>query len=196
MNWRQKVALLAVLIEGLPEVARFAFFNRFRDDIGDFFEGLGEKPLKRWLKEKLPDAVALKRWAWAKVASLLPFPAIVQKGTEGADTFPVRLWSKVPLRVHWRCSLNGRKGLMRWEWETDEAGLEWLVKEVAKLPLRERHCLWALLDDALADYEDYLLATEPQLIARRDDAYRRMEAGEFVRLEALKDVGSSVGSGS
>jgi hypothetical protein len=178
MNWRQKVTLLAVLIEGLPEGARFAFFDRFRDDIGDFFEGLGEKPLKRWLKEKLPDAVALKRWAWAKVASLLPFPAIVPKGTEGADTFPVRLWSKVPLRVHWRCSLNGRKGLMRWEWETDEAGLEWLVKEVAELPLRERHCLWALLDDALADYEDYLLATEPRWRREQEEAWAEWQEGK------------------
>lgn len=44
----------------------------------------------------------------------------------------------------------------------------------------ERDFLWALMDEALADYEDHLLATDPELIREHEEALREIERGEYV----------------
>jgi len=193
MDWRQKVALLAVLVESLPEQERFALFDRFRSDIGSFFESIGDKPTRRWLRENFPFAQAFLKKARILVAAKLPVGAMAEKGTEGTDNFTVSLGFKVPLRVEWKFSVDGGKATMRFRWQVEGGGVDLLAEAIGKLPVEARKCLWALLDDLLADYEDYLLATEPTLLNRRQEAYKRIERGEFVRLEELSDVGSPVG---
>lgn len=193
MNWRQKVALLAVLVESLPQQERFSLFDQFRSDIGDFFESIGDKPTRRWLKEKLPNAQALLKKARILVAAKLPISAMVEKGTEGVDTFTVSFGVKVPVRVAWKFAANDSKAAMKFSWQVEGKGMASLAEAIRNLPTEVRYCLWALLDDLLADYEDHLLATEPALFNRRQEAYERMKKGEFVRLEELSDVGSPVG---
>ncbi len=175
MNWRRKVALLTILIEGLSEENRFSLFDRFRNDIGDFFDFLGERFPKSWLKEKLPSAKALLERMRVSVVSKLPISTMATKGTDGVDTFEVSFGIKVPLKVAWRFSVNGSKAAIRFSWETEEGAVDSLVREIKGLPVEARYCLWALLDDYLADYEDHLLATDPKWQREQEMAWQEWE---------------------
>lgn len=185
MNWRQKVALFAVLIESLPQERRFSLFDRFRKDIGDFFDFIGEKSARKWLREKLPDAKALLRQARVFVASKLPVFAMAAKGTKGVDTFSVSLGFKMPLKVWWRISARDSEAAMKFSWQVDGDAVGLLVKEIGKLPNEARYCLWALLDDLLADYEDHLLATEPRWQREQKSAWQewKMRKGRWLSVE-------------
>lgn len=57
---------------------------------------------------------------------------------------------------------------------------ERLVAAVKAMTEAERDFLWALMDEALADYEDHLLATDPELIREHEEALREIERGEYV----------------
>ncbi|MFN3421521.1 MAG: hypothetical protein ACK40X_07350 [Armatimonadota bacterium] len=185
MDWRRRVALLTVLIEGLSEQNRFSLFDQFRNDIGDFFEFLGEKSPKRWLREKLPSAKALVERARVSVVAKLPISTMVTKGTDGVDTFEISFGIKVPLKVAWRFSVNGRKAAMRFNWETDEGAINSLAREIKGLPVEARYCLWALLDDYLADYEDHLLTTDPKWQCEQEIAWQEwgMRKGRWLAVE-------------
>lgn len=185
MNWRQRVALLAVLIESLPEKARFSLFDQFRSDIGDFFDSLGDKPLKKWLKERLPFAKELLKKARVSVAARLPVPAMAAKGNEGDDTFTVSFGIKIPMKIAWKFSVNDNKAAMKFSWQIESDGVISLVEAIKGLPVEARYCLWALLDDLLADYEDHLLATEPRWQLEQESAWQEweMKKGRWLSVE-------------
>lgn len=155
MNLSQRVALLAVLIESLPQDFRFSLFDQFRNEIGDFLNSLAINQRKfGWKKNCLSQKRFCKR-AGPFVATKLPFCAMAVKGTEGVNTFTVSFGFKVPLKVSWKFSASNSKATMKfiWQFKGDALSLPAPVKAVRKLPVEVRCCLWALLDDLLADYK-------------------------------------------
>lgn len=55
-----------------------------------------------------------------------------------------------------------------------------LVTAVKCLSKADQHWLWALLDETLANYEDHLLATHPDLVREHEKALGEIERGEYV----------------
>jgi hypothetical protein len=49
----------------------------------------------------------------------------------------------------------------------------------------ERDYLWSLMDEALADYEDHLLATDPKLLREQEEALAEIERGNYITLADL-----------
>ena len=63
--------------------------------------------------------------------------------------------------------------------------IETLIHIVENLPRDSKFLLWEMLDEDLADYEDYLLATDLELQKEIEEATASVERGEYVTLEDL-----------
>lgn len=192
-DWCKQVALLTVLIQGLPQDARFPLFDRFRSDIGKFFDLLASKGWspKRWLKECLPKVREKLREARGRFVARILASQILsgRRGVlKGEEVLGVALWLpdmplEVPVRLRWWTILRCKKMTMTWEWQLEEDCVRLLQPIILSLPTEERYCLWALLDEELADYKDRLLATDPNPLERRQAAYQRMAEGDSVRVK-------------
>jgi hypothetical protein len=58
--------------------------------------------------------------------------------------------------------------------------VEALISVVKGMTEAERDFLWTLMDEALADYEDHLLANNLELIREHEEALAEIERGEYV----------------
>jgi hypothetical protein len=80
-----------------------------------------------------------------------------------------------PVQFKVRLSRSGRFRV-----EVDNECVEELISAVKKMRKAERDYLWTLMDEALADYEDYLLATRIELIKEHEEALAEIEQGNYV----------------
>ncbi|MFA0730631.1 MAG: hypothetical protein LKKZDAJK_000781 [Candidatus Fervidibacter sp.] len=145
---------LAAILWFLPSRLRYRFFSAFHDDLRRFFESQeakeGEAPTKAWV------------WSgWASVQWEARRPKVILK-------FP-----DLPVAIEVRREKSGRFRVQLKDGER-------LVAAVKAMTEAERDFLWALMDEALADYEDHLLATDPELIREHEEALREIERGEYV----------------
>jgi hypothetical protein len=86
-----------------------------------------------------------------------------------------------PVRFKVRLSRAGR-----FQVQVDDGKVvETLIAIVKGMRKSERDYLWTLMDEALADYEDYLMAHDPELRRLLDEAYAEIERGNYVTLSSL-----------
>lgn len=158
---RENLYRLAAILWFLPSRWRYCFFSAFHDDLRRFFERQesqeakeGEVPTKAWVRAG---------WAWVQWEARRPkviwefpdLPMVIEVRREKSGRF--------------RVQVKGGKGLVTW-----------LVAAVKAMTEAERDFLWALMDEELADYEDHLLATDPELIREHEEASAEIERGEYV----------------
>ena len=61
--------------------------------------------------------------------------------------------------------------------------IETLIRVVEDLPRESKFILWKMLDEDLVDYEDYLLATNPEIQKKIEETKAEVARGESVTLE-------------
>ncbi len=153
---------LAAVIGALPKRFRYRFFAHFHPELRAFFS---QEP-----STEVNDIEHLS----------LPVQGELQLGrTGGRPTLHLTLafagvdgeGLTVPLKVRWL--VGSHRAVVRVE--GSEGLVDRLVAIVKGLSAVEQALLWTLLDEALADYEDHLLATDPELV--RGLEKRRQEEG-------------------
>ena len=163
---KQEIEQLAATLWLLPTKLRYRFFSAFHDDLYRFFSEVSEEE-----REVVGDAVVTVgvsgtmqvRWAGKRAEAELAF-----------GLPPVRF----------RVCLS-KAGRFRVEVDDGEKALETLIAIVKGMRKAERDYLWTLMDEALAEYEDYLMAHDPELRQRLDEAYAEIERGNYVTLSSL-----------
>jgi hypothetical protein len=162
---RQEIEQLAATLWLLPTKLRYRFFSAFHDDLHRFFSESEEE------REVVGDAAVTVgvsgtmqvRWAGKRAEAELAF-----------GLPPVRF----------RVCLS-KAGRFRVEVDDGEKALETLIAVVKGMRKAERDYLWTLIDETLADYEDYLMAHDPELRRLLDEAYAEIERGNYVTLSSL-----------
>ena len=153
---RRKVEELAAVLWLLPKKLRYRFFSAFHPDLRRFFSEVERETLEPATTVELSGAIHV-RW--------------VEDRAEAELTFDL-----APARFKVRLSRSGRFRI-----ELDNEGcVEELIAAVKKMRRAERDYLWTLMDEALADYEDYLLATRIKLIREHEEASEEIEQGNYI----------------
>jgi hypothetical protein len=152
---RRKIEELAAVLWLLPKNLRYRFFSAFHPDLRRFFSEVERETLEPVATVEFSGAIHV-RWVEDRAEAELTF-----------DLAPVRF--KVRL---------SRSGRFRIEVENEECVGE-LIEAVKKMRKVERDYLWTLMDEALADYEDYLLATRIKLIREHEEALAEIEGGDY-----------------
>jgi hypothetical protein len=160
---RQEIEQLAATLWLLPTKLRYRFFSAFHDDLRRFFseeeqEGVGDAAVTVGVSGTMQ-----VRWAGKRAEAELSF-------------------ALPPVRFRMRLGKSGRFQVQ----VDDEKVVETLIAIVKGMKKAERDYLWTLMDEALADYEDYLMAHDPELRRRLDEAYAEIERGNYVALSSLK----------
>jgi hypothetical protein len=158
---RRKVEEVAAVLWLLPAKLRYRFFSAFHPDLYRFFS---EE------REAVGDAVVTVgvsgtmqvRWAGKRAEAELSF-------------------GLPPARFKLRLGRSGRFQVQ----VQNEGVVEALVAVVKGLKRAERDYLWGLMDEALADYEDHLLATDPKLLREQEEALAEIEQGNYITLTDL-----------
>jgi hypothetical protein len=166
----EKLHWLAAFIWVLPKKLRYRFFSHFHDELRQFFS-----------QEHKPE-VSEK----ATMSLRVPFSGEIW--LQGRALHPT---------VRWLCSLSVSAGEQTINAELElrrspngrvsasvlngEAVVNALVTAVKQMSPDEQNWLWAFLDEALLDYEDYLMATDPEL-KRELEARLREETVPFEEL--------------
>jgi len=149
---RRKVEELAAVLWLLPKKLRYRFFSAFHPDLRRFFSEVERETLEPVTTVEVSGAMHI-RW--------------VEDRAEAELTFDL-----APARFKVRLSRSGRFRI-----EVDEKCVGELIAAVKKMRRAERDYLWTLMDEALADYEDYLLATRIKLIREQEEASAEIEQG-------------------
>jgi hypothetical protein len=135
----QRVEEIAAAIWLLPKKLRFRFFSAFHPDLRRFFSEVERETLEPATTVEIAGAMHV-RW--------------VEDRAEAELTFDL-----APAHFKVRLSRSGR-----FQIEVNEECVEELISAVKKMRKAERDYLWTLMDEALVDYEDYLLATRIKLV--------------------------------
>lgn len=159
---RQEIEQLAATLWLLPTKLRYRFFSAFHDDLYRFFSEEERKVVDDAAVTVGVSGAMQVRWAGKRAEAELAF-------------------GLPPVRFKVRLGKAGRFQVQ----VDDEKVVETLIAIVKGLRKAERDYLWALMDEALADYEDYLLAHDPELRRRLDEAYAEIERGNYVTLSDI-----------
>jgi hypothetical protein len=159
---RRKVEEVAAALWLLPTKLRYRFFSAFHPDLYRFFseerEVVGDAVVTVGVSGTMQVRWAGKR-AEAEVSFGLP---------------PVRF----------KVRLN-RTGRFQVRVDDEKKVVETLISIVKGMGKAERDYLWSLMDEALADYEDHLLATDPKLLREQEEALAEIERGNYITLADL-----------
>jgi hypothetical protein len=171
------VVWLAAILWLLPPKLRFRFFSAFHPDLRRFFEkqGSGEGEAREISAEVSGEAWV--RWEVKRA----------KKGQGARGKEQVVTW-KFFVPMEWGGQVlsvaievrQGKARRCRVQVEGGEGLVEALISVVKGMTEAERDFLWTLMDEALADYEDHLLATNPELIREHEEALAEIERGEYV----------------
>ncbi len=184
------VVWLAAILWLLPPKLRFRFFSAFHPDLRRFFEkqesGEGEareisaevwgEALVRWemrwevKRAKKGQGARGKEQVvtWKFFVPIVPIVLIVPMKW-GGQVLSVAIEVRQGKARRCRVQVKGGEDLV-----------EELISVVKRMTQAERDFLWTLMDEALADYEDHLLATNPELIREHEEALAEIERGEYV----------------
>jgi hypothetical protein len=161
----------------LPPKLRFRFFSAFHPDLRRFFE-------KQESGEGETREISAEVWggAWVRWEMKRAKKGQGARGKGQVVTWkffvPMELSGQI-LRVVIEVRRE-RSGRFRVQVGNGEGLVEALVAAVKEMTESERDFLWTLMDEALADYEDHLLATNPELIREHEEALAEIERGEYV----------------
>jgi hypothetical protein len=171
------VVWLAAILWLLPPKLRFRFFSAFHPDLRRFFEkqGSGEGEAR-----EISAKVSGEAWVRWEVKR-------AKKGQGARGKEQVVTW-KFFVPMEWGGQVlsvaievrQGKARRCRVQVEGGEGLVEALIAVVKGMTEAERDFLWTLMDEALADYEDHLLATNPELIREHEEALAEIERGEYV----------------
>ena len=153
---RRKVEEVAAVLWLLPTKLRYRFFSAFHPDLRRFFSEVERETLEPATTVGISGVIHV-RWVEDRAEAELTF-----------DLAPARF--KVRL---------GKSGRFRIEVDNEEC-IEELIEAVKKMRKAERDYLWTLMDEALMDYEDYLLATRIKLIREHEEALEEIEQGDYL----------------
>ena len=159
---KQEIEQLAATLWLLPTKLRYRFFSAFHPDLRRFFSEERETLEGATVTVGVSGTMQV-RWAGKRAEAELAF-----------GLPPVRF----------RVCLS-KAGRFRVEVDDGEKALETLIAVVKGMRKAERDYLWTLMDEALAEYEDYLMAHDPELRRRLDEAYEEIERGNYVTLSSL-----------
>jgi hypothetical protein len=171
------VVWLAAILWLLPPKLRFRFFSAFHPDLRRFFEkqesGEGEA-------REISAEVSGEAWVRWEVKR-------AKKGQGARGKEQVVTW-KFFVPMEWGGQVlsvaievrQGKARRCRVQVEGGEGLVEALIAVVKGMTEAERDFLWTLMDEALADYEDHLLATNLELIREHEEALAEIERGEYV----------------
>lgn len=175
MKTGAKVYVIAAIVGLLPKRWRYHFFNHFHSELREHFA----KPMRKH------SCIGKLSEASVSCTSLLSF------GRDGI-TLTVKVHfdkSASSFWLHWK-HVNERG---HFALENPEEVVRKLVEVVRSLNKGEQRLLWTILDDALIDYEDYLITNDPRWLKRLNRA--RKEKGrpfEEVRSELMGKVEEAV----
>jgi len=79
----------------------------------------------------------------------------------------------------------GKSGRFQIQVDDEKTVVETLIAIVKGMRKSERDYLWALMDESLAEYEDYLMAHDPEFLRRLNEAYEEIERGNYVTLSDI-----------
>jgi hypothetical protein len=154
---RQKVERVAAVLWLLPKKLRYRFFSAFHPDLRRFFSEVERETLEPATTVEISGSMHI-RW--------------VEDRAEAELTFDL-----APARFKVRLSRAGRFRI-----EVDNECVEELISAVKKMRKAERDYLWTLMDEALVDYEDYLLAARIKLIRKHEEASSEIEQGNYIKV--------------
>lgn len=168
MKKEMEVYAIAAIFGLLPKRWRYCFFAHFHSELREHFS----KPMKtqdeiKQLSEKILPCFT--------ILSLRKDKCILK-----ADVYFGGL--TLPLRLCWKYSDGRRRFMLENSYEV----VCELVEVVRSLGKDEQRLLWTILDDAIVDYEDFLIANDQRWLERLNRA--RKEKGrplEKVRSELL-----------
>jgi hypothetical protein len=159
---RQRIGWLAAILWLLPPKLRYRFFSAFHPDLRRFFEGQGDGEGEAG---EVVAKVAVSGEAWVRWEG--------KRGKEGRGArgtgqvvgwkflMPMEFGEQVlSVAIEVR---QGKARRCRVRVEGGEGLVEALIAAVKGMREAERDFLWGWMDEALADYEDHLLATDPEL---------------------------------
>ena len=176
---RQRIGWLAAILWLLPSKLRYRFFSAFHPDLRRFFEGQGDGEGEAG--EVVAEVVVWGE-AWVRWEGKRGKEGRRARGKERVVTWkffvPMEFGGQVlSVAIEVRRERSGR---CRVQVEGGEGLVEALIAAVKGMREAERDFLWGLMDEALADYEDHLLATDPELIREHEEALAEIERGEYV----------------
>lgn len=168
MKTKTKVYAIAAVFYLLPKKWRHRFFSHFHGELREHFS----KPM-----ERRGDAEQLN----GEPMLCLTLLTFGKDGFVSAEVYFAEL--RLLLRFHWRHSNERKRFSLR---NCDEVVYS-LTEIVKSLDKDERRLLWTILDDAIVDYEDYLIANDPRWLERLNRA--RREKGRSLEKVRLKLLG-------
>ena len=168
---RQRIGWLAAILWLLPPKLRYRFFSAFHPDLRRFFEGQGDgegeagevvakvavwgEAWVRWERKRGKEGRGARGKervvTWKFFVPIVPIVLIVPMKW-GGQVLSVAIEVRQGKARRCRVRVEGGEGLV-----------EALIAAVKGMREAERDFLWGLMDEALADYEDHLLATDPEL---------------------------------
>ncbi|MFA0766066.1 MAG: hypothetical protein BDTLLHRC_001019 [Candidatus Fervidibacter sp.] len=176
---RQRIGWLAAILWLLPPKLRYRFFSAFHPDLHRFFEGQGNGEGEA---DEVVAKVAVSGEAWVRWEGKRGKEGRRARGKGQVVTWkflmPMEFGGQVlSVAIEVR---QGKARRCRVRVEGGEGLVEALIAAVKGMREAERDFLWGLMDEALADYEDHLLATDPELIREHEEALAEIERGEYV----------------
>ncbi|MFA0768426.1 MAG: hypothetical protein OXFUSZZB_001754 [Candidatus Fervidibacter sp.] len=176
---RQRIGWLAAILWLLPPKLRYRFFSAFHPDLRRFFEGQGDGEGEAG---EVVAKVAVSGEAWVRWEGKRGKEGRRARGKGQVVTWkflmPMEFGGQVlSVAIEVR---QGKARRCRVRVEGGEGLVEALIAAVKGMREAERDFLWGLMDEALADYEDHLLATDPELIREHEEALAEIERGEYV----------------
>ncbi|MDT7897172.1 MAG: hypothetical protein RRB24_03525 [Armatimonadota bacterium] len=176
---RQRIGWLAAILWLLPPKLRYRFFSAFHPDLRRFFEGQGDGEGETG---EVVAKVAVSGEAWVRWEGKRGKEGRRARGKGQVVTWkflmPMEFGGQVlSVAIEVR---QGKARRCRVRVEGGEGLVEALIAAVKGMREAERDFLWGLMDEALADYEDHLLATDPELIREHEEALAEIERGEYV----------------
>jgi hypothetical protein len=178
--------LIAAVVSMLPPKERYRFFSHFHHELKRHFSK--GKPLELGRKSP-PQGETL---IWAECKYVLFFGLKGRKELHLEVRFPIHLHPDFPPAVWLKICWKIGKGEVKVQLQEPEKWVELLVPTVKTMSEAEQRLLWSLLDEALVDYEDYLLANDPKWVERLSRA--REETGRTLD-EVLSEIFEQSGRG-
>jgi len=147
-----KLHWLAAFVWVLPKKLRYRFFSHFHSELRQFFSQEHKPEVSKEATMSL--RVPFSGEIWLQGRTLRPTVRWVCSLSVSVGEQTINAVLELRRSPNGRTSVSILNG---------EAVVNALVTAVKKMSPNEQSWLWAFLDEALLDYEDYLMATDPEL---------------------------------
>jgi len=178
--------LIAAVVSMLPPKQRYRFFSHFHPELKRHFSEGKYLDLVRKSPPQKETPI------WACECECVLFLMKGRKELRAKVWFPIHVLPYFPPAVRLKICWKIGKGKVTMQLQRPEGLVELLVPTVKNMSEAEQRLLWTLLDEALVDYEDYLLANDPKWVERLSRA--REETGRTLD-EVVSEIFEQSGRG-